>query len=202
MLTFYHSPQSRSTRVLGAILDMGVEDRLSIREVTIPRVDGSGARDPSNPHPDGKVPCLDHDGVLITETTAVLIYLTEIFSEAGLGVAPGDPRRGAFLTWMAWYGGVMEPVLILQAAGIDHPYLTAAMRGPAEVQARLEAALAKGPWLMGDRYTVADAVCHSPYAFLPEATPDVPSIRDWIRHCTEQPGAAEAVRRDMAARTD
>ena len=28
---------------------MGIEDRIEIRQVTIPRRDGSGARDPANP---------------------------------------------------------------------------------------------------------------------------------------------------------
>jgi hypothetical protein len=45
-----------------------------------------------------------------------------------LAHAPGTPDWGAFAAWMAWYQGVLEPVLILQAAGIAHPWLTASIR--------------------------------------------------------------------------
>ena len=62
MLTLIHSPQSRSTTILSLIEEMGIQDRIETREVTIPRMDGSGRRDPANPHPEGKVPALVHDG--------------------------------------------------------------------------------------------------------------------------------------------
>ena len=42
MLTFYHSPQSRSTRVLTLIEAMNLHDWVEVREVTITHFDGSG----------------------------------------------------------------------------------------------------------------------------------------------------------------
>ena len=74
MLTFFHSPHTRSTVVRAAIHAMGVSDRMETRLVTIPRVDGSGGRDPSNPHPEGKVPLLVHDG---EDRHRILVCLVE-----------------------------------------------------------------------------------------------------------------------------
>ena len=199
MITFYHSPNSRSTRVLSLIHELDARDRIEVREVTIARVDGSGGPDPANPHPDGKVPMLDCDGELVWETAAIMLTLTELFPQNGLGVAPGEAGRGRYLSWMAWYAGVMEPVTIHAAAGLEHPFLDATFRGVPQVVDRLSAALDEGPWLMGERFTAADILCHSPYAWFPEATPDVPAIRDWVARCADRPAARRARETDAAA---
>lgn len=95
----------------------------------IPRQDGPGARDPRNPHPEGKVPALEHEGALITETAAILLYLTDLFPERGLGIALGEARRGTYLTWLFWYGSVVEPVYIAEVLGVaDHPIAKTSFR--------------------------------------------------------------------------
>lgn len=198
MLTFFHAPYSRSTRVLALIEEMGIGEKIAIRPVTIPRQDGSGGRDPANPHPEGKSPCLLHDGEVVTETGAILLYLTDLFPGTGLGPLPGEPGRGAYLTWLSWYQGVLEPVLICDAAGIGHDWLTAAIRGPEEATARLRHALGRGPWLLGERYSAADLLVHSPYAFFPDSLPDDPAIRDWATRCAARPAGLRALERDAA----
>ena len=75
MLTFYHSPQSRSTTIALALAEMGINDRVETQTVTVPRVDGTGAVDPKNPHPEGKVPALVHDGHLIWERALLFLHL-------------------------------------------------------------------------------------------------------------------------------
>ena len=199
MLTFYHSPQTRSTRVLTLLTAMGVLDRVEVREVSITHFDGSGRPDPVNPHPEGKVPLLVHDGVEIWESAAILLYLTDLFPQAGLGVPAGDPLRGRYLSWLAWYAGVMEPVLIHEAAGLVHPYLSATFRGPAEVRDRLSRALAEGPWLAGDRYTAADLLCSSPYLWFRDLDPGCELIRDWVEHCAAHPARSAALAADQQA---
>ena len=143
MLTLFHAPMSRSSRVRTLIDEMGIQDWVDIVHVDIPRQDGTGARDAANPHPEGKSPCLLHDGRLITESGAVMVYLTTLFPDAGLAPKVGDTMWGDYLTWMMWYGSVMEPVLIFEAMGIAHPVLPVTFRGHAEVAARIRAALEK-----------------------------------------------------------
>jgi len=41
-------------------------------------------------------------GETITESAAILLFLTERHPEAGLAPPPGDPRRGQFLRWMSF----------------------------------------------------------------------------------------------------
>jgi glutathione S-transferase len=195
MLTFYHAPKSRSSRVHWLLHELGVA--FEIRRVDIPRRDGSGARDPRNPHPDGKVPALEHDGRLVTETGAILLYLTDLFPERGLGHAPGEPERAAYLTWLFWYGDVVEPVYLAEVLGVaDHPVARATYRGRREVEARLAGALEAGPWLVGERFTAADILLCSPYLYFPDAVPDHDGVRDWIARCTARPAYAASAAAD------
>ena len=177
---------------------MGIGDKVTVETVGIRRFDGSGQRDPANPHPEGKVPMLFHDDAMVMESGAVMLYLTALFPDSGMAPKPGTATRGAYLTWLFWYGSVMEPVLTLAAAGIDHPYLVAGIRGVAEVNARLNAALQKGPWLLGDQFSAADLLCCSPYNWFRDAMPDDPLIRDWVARCLARPSIARTLATDRA----
>ena len=201
MLTLFHAPQSRSSAIVTLIDEMRIGDWVKIVEVTIARMDGTGGRDPANPHPEGKAPALVQDGTVITERGAVMLTLTSMFPDAGMAPKQGSAQWAEYLTWPFWYGSVMEPVLILDAAGVSHPYLHAALRGAPEVTARLTKALEHRPYLLGDTFSAADLLVHSPYAWFKESTPDVPVIRDWVARCQARPSVARTHARDEAARS-
>jgi glutathione S-transferase len=196
MLTLYHAPQSRSGRIMILLDEMGIRDKVDVKLTTIVRRDGSSQIDPANPHPEGKVPALVHNGTVITESAAIILYLTALFPESGMAPLPGTPKRGEYLTWLFWYGSVMEPVLMMQAAGLAHPMIERNFRGVAEVTARLTKALSHQPYLLGDSYGAADLLLHSPYAWMPDATPDVPVIRDWIARCKNRPTVSRVTAQD------
>ena len=198
MLTLYHSPQTRSTRIVRLLIELDVLDQVDIRIVGIRRHDGSGGADPSNPHPEGKGPLLVHDGVEIWESNAIILYLTDLFAAKRLGRPIGDKDRGSYLSWLAWYGNIVEPVLVFTAAGLSHPYLDATFRGAPEVAARLTAQLEKTPFLMGSEFSAADLLLVSPYTWMPQATPDVEVVRDWIERCESRPSARQALEFDQA----
>jgi glutathione S-transferase len=198
MLTLFHAPQSRSSAIVTLIDEMGITDKVDIRIVDIVRArSGTGAVGASNPHPEKKSPCLVHDGHIITERGAIMTHLTTLFPSP-LAPAVGTPAWGAFLTWMNWYQGVMEPVLILDFAKLTHPALTATFRGVAEVTARIRTALEQGPWLLGDTFTAADLLVHSPYAWF-DATPDDPLIQDWVARCMARPARLRVLAADATA---
>ena len=198
MLTLYHAPMSRSSRIVTLIDEMGIGDKIEIRTMMIRRRDGSGGVDPANPHPEGKVPCLVHDGTVITESAAIILYLTALFPHSGMAPLPGTAKRGEYLTWLFYYGSVMEPVMYLQMADVTSPMLQGNYRGPAEVAARLFKALERSPFLLGDSYSAADLLVHSPFAWMPDYTPDVPAIRDWVARCQARPSVGRTNAFDAA----
>lgn len=199
MLTLFHSPQSRSTRIVQLIHEMDIADQVEIRCVSIPRQDGSGHRDPANPHPEGKVPLLVHDGAMIRESNAIITYLTELFPQAGLAPVPGAPGRGAFLGWMAYYGNVVEPVMVFNAVDLAHPALDATFRNKTDLANRLAEALDTQPYLLGSTFSAADLLLASPFAWFPAATPEHAGIKAWVERCNARPARAVAAEYDAEA---
>lgn len=194
MLTLYHSPRTRSTRVVALLKELNALDAVNIEIVTIPRQDGSGERDPKNPHHDGKVPFLIHDGVEIWESSAIMLYLADLFPDAGLNIPQGDAKRGSYLSWFAWYSGVMEPVMVLEAANLTHPFIEATFRGSLEMKQQLIKHLTDQPFLTGNEYTAADLLVHSPYSWF--GKPGDPVIDTWIDRCMARPASIYATEFD------
>ena len=90
MLTLVHAPRSRSSRFLWLLEEIG--EPYDIQYVSIRRVDGSGALDPTNPHPHGKVPFLKDGASMVFEQTAIALYLGGyILLRPISGPAIGDP---------------------------------------------------------------------------------------------------------------
>lgn len=167
---------------------------VDIRTVHVQRHDGSGGKDANNPHPEGKVPLLVHNGEVIRESSAIILYLTDHFG-GPMGRAVGEPGRGTYVSWLSYYGDIIEPIMVMQMmqmmnptyAGIfDETGIKSTLRGPEEIKTALASALKNQPFLLGDEYTAIDLLIASPYQWFPDATPDDPGVRDWVKRCEAQ----------------
>lgn len=195
MLTLYHAPQSRSSRILWLLEELGADYEIVYTD--IPRMDGTGANDPNNPHPDKKVPALVHKGALITELAAITIYLADLFPEAGIGPKIGDPDRGPYLTWLAYYAGVIEPVVHFQFFELgDHAGLARTFRGRAEMDARILDALSASDYIAGDRFTAADVIIASFGHFLRDMMPEGDVVDAYLERCGARAALAVAQAKD------
>tara|TARA_R110002020_G_scaffold88055_1_gene216562 strand:+ start:61 stop:636 length:576 start_codon:yes stop_codon:yes gene_type:complete len=184
MPILYYSPQTRSDTVtdLVRMLDADIE----LRKVDILRPDGTGAADPANPHPEKKVPYLVNGTDAVRERGAIIAYLTDAYPAARLGPLPGEEGRGAYLSWLFYYQGVMEPLIILHWTGLSHVAVTSSLRDLDTMFARLAEPLQAGPWLLGGRFSAADMLCSSPFVFFPDLLPENPVIRDWVSRCADR----------------
>ena len=187
MLTLYHAPNSRSTRVVALVHAMGKLDEVDIRTVTISRQQGNDLPDDTNPHPEKKVPLLVHNGEMIRESSAIMLYLTDHFKSL-LGPQIGETGRGEYLSWLSYYSGVIEPVIVGNFMNVqDNPVFVSTFRGLDEIHASIERGLSRGPWIMGDGFSAADLLISSPYLWAPHLLPENPIIRDWVKRCQEHP---------------
>jgi len=193
MLTLFHAPWSRSSRLVWLLEEIG--QPYEIVYCDIARMDGTGARDPRNPHPDGKVPALLHDDVLVTESAAIALYLTDLFPKAGLGAPVGSPERGAWLTWLSWTTGELEPAFWGRISGATEtdPQLRARFE---TVLCRLSHALQRGPYLLGQRFTAVDVMVGSAVAWAREFLPADKALDLWLERIMDRPANALATARD------
>lgn len=197
MITLYHAPKSRSTRIIWLLEELGAP--YDVRQVSIFRpMTGEGAPDPINRHPDKRVPAIVHDGELVAESVAIVLYLTDAFPSAELGPVAGAARRGDYLTWIAWYAAEMEPAMFA-AMGGDLAASPMKQRNYDAVLARIESALAKGPYLMGERFTGADLLVSSALNFARSAFPESAAIDAYVARCVGRPAMQRAILLDETA---
>ena len=196
MITLYHAPQSRSSRMIWLLEEL--RQPYTIHPVSIFRpMTGEGAPDPANPHPDKRVPAIDHDGTLVAESVAIVLYLTDTFPRAQLGPVVGDAGRGAYLTWVAWYVAELEPILFAGLAG-ELDASPQKQRSYKVVMQRLETALARAPFVMGERFSGADFLISSAIAFGRQVFPDDPVLDAYIDRCRSRPAAVRGLALDDA----
>jgi glutathione S-transferase len=194
-LTLVHSPQTRSTRILWLLEELGAP--YDIRYVTITRQDGAGGPDPDNPHPDKKVPALIDGGVLITESVAIIQYLCDKFPAAGLAPAIGDPQRGPYLSWLAYYAGTVEPVNMLGFVGVaETPQVARGIGSKAKVDQRISDALADQPYLLGEAFSSADLLYANAGMWFRQLLPPGDHVDAWIARCAARPALARSMAKD------
>lgn len=189
MLTLFHAPRSRSTRIVWLLEELGAP--YDLRYVSIRYADGSGdGPDPANPHPDRKVPALLDDTILVTESAAVALYLGDLFPEAGLAPNIGSRDRGALLTWLCWIEGEFGPAIFARmGADTSVPAFDAAVR-------RLTDALAQGPYLLGESFSVADVMMGGTIGWARHLLPAGGAIDAYLERLSARPAFARAMARD------
>ncbi|WP_108817011.1 glutathione S-transferase family protein [Loktanella sp. Alg231-35] len=183
MITLYHSPHSRSTGILSLLRLMGKETEVTIKTVHIIRHGGLGQSDPKNPHPEGKVPLLEVNGRIIRERGAIMLWLTDHF-DSPLGRGVDNPARGDYLSWLFYYGNVVEPILYLTYLEIaENAMIHAWCRDQATMFTALEAALAKHAFLVDDEFSAADLLVSAPFQWFPDLIPAQGRLREWFDQC-------------------
>jgi len=155
MITLYHFPRTRSSRFIFLLEELGTPYEI-YRIQKLRRPDGSGGIDPENPHPHGKSPALKDGDTLVWESSAIALYLTDKFPQNGIGPVVGDSNRGAYVSWLAWYAGVMEPAFMSAYMKWEIPTGTAGWVKSDEVMRFINTTLEKGPYLLGEKFSAVD----------------------------------------------
>jgi glutathione S-transferase len=199
MITLYHRPKTRSSRFIFLLEELGAPYRIQPVATRMP--DGSGGRDPANPHPHGKVPAIDDDGQLVFESSAIALYLTDKYPENGIGPVVGGPKRGAYLSWLAYYSGAMEPAWTMQFLKVEVPPIMAGWPPVSDVMELVNRTLEAGPYILGDAFSAADILIATTFAMFMGSPllPPTPLLEGYVKRVTERPAYARATAKDEAA---
>ncbi len=201
MLTLIHSPRSRSAGFIWMLEEFG--QPYQIETVTIRRADGSGALDPKNPHPHGKVPVLKDGAQVVFEQTAIALYLADKFPAAHLGPASSEPGRGNFVSLLAYYSGVIEPAFVSKFLQVKVPRGTAGWVDCDEAMDFINSKLAAQPYITGDSFTVADILYAGAFAMFMNSpmlsAKKTAQLEQYVARCTARPAHARAQTKGQAA---
>ncbi|MEZ5647368.1 MAG: glutathione S-transferase family protein [Alphaproteobacteria bacterium] len=185
-LIFYYAPQSRSLAVNLLLDELGApyERRVLILTKNEQRQPAYLAINPM-----GKVPAIVHKGAVITEQSAIFIYLPDAFPQKGLAPAIGDPLRGPYLRWIVFYAACLEPAVADKAA--QHTPMNPRSLGYGDydtVIKTVEDQLAPGPYLLGDRFTAADILWGTALNWLTKfkMVPETPVIAGYVKRMEDR----------------
>jgi glutathione S-transferase len=163
-IVFYHNPRSRSAMVHWMLEEAAAPYRI----VPIDFEKGEN-KTPAflALNPMGKLPTIEHRGVVVTETAAIIAYIADAFPAAGLAPAPGDALRGTYYRWLFFGAGCVEPAMLDRMMNRPEVERKAAVGWGSydEVVATLRKALTPGPWLLGERFSAADVYIGSEIRF-------------------------------------
>ncbi|SEH59528.1 glutathione S-transferase [Methylobacterium sp. 275MFSha3.1] len=144
-------------------------------------------------NPFGQVPVLDDDGVIVSDSNAILVYVAKRLGRSDW--LPEDPRAAAAVQrWLSVAAGELAygPAaarLITVFGATFHPEEVIARAHT--LLGRLEAHLDGRDWLAAERPTVADVAVYSYLARAPEGNVDLsgyPRVEAFLRRIEGLPG--------------
>jgi glutathione S-transferase len=195
-ITLFHSPNTRSTGTLILLEELGAKYLLQTLNMKI-----GEQRQPDflAINPMGKVPTLKHGEAIITEQVAVFLYLADLYPEAGLAPEIGDPMRGPYLRWMAFYGSSFEPAIIDRSLNREPAAQATSPYGDFDTLYKtLTDQLAKSDYMLGDRFTAVDVLWGTALTWVTlfKLIPDLPVIQAYIDRVNARPAVARARAKD------
>lgn len=147
-------------------------------------------------NPNGHIPVLEDDGVVVWESMAITLYLARKF---GGPLAPANLAEEAeVLRWTFWAVTECEKdalAVLMHRVAMPADKRDAAVADQAEGNlgkpfSILNAHLAGRPWIAGDRFTVVDVNVASvlSWAQVSRKLLDAnPNVADWLKRCLDRP---------------
>src|SRR6187549_1076806 len=195
-VTLFHSPQSRSAGALILLEELDADYELHVLNLKKGEQRQAGYL---AVNPMGKVPAIVHNGALVTEQGAVYTYLADLYPEAGITPAIGDPLRGPYLRWMFFYNASFEPALVDKSMKREPAPPSTSPYGDYETMLKtLLDQLGEGPWLLGERFTAVDVLWGTAlrWTTMFKLVPETPAVKAYIERVTTRPAALRAARID------
>ena len=195
MKLFWH-PQTRAARIVWLLEEAGVD----YERVLIDIRDPDAPRDPqfAAASPMGKVPALVDGEVRMADSAAIGIYVADRYPDSGLAPGVEDSQRGAYLYWMLYTPGVVEPAMMEKFAGLTPNRFSAGWGDFDAMVETLAKGLEAGPWILGERFSAADVMLGSSVHFMHtfNLLPDVAILEEYRQRCTARPAFQRSMELD------
>ena len=154
-IVLYTHPQSRGRNVVWMLEECGAEYETVLMNF------GEDLHSPAYlaVNPMGKLPALKYGDTVITEASAIITFLADLFPQAKLAPAQVDGQRGAYYRWLFYTANSVEAALMEVA--FQFP-IQPAMRkslgygSMEQVIATLDGQLSKQSYLLGEHFQSCD----------------------------------------------
>lgn len=143
--------------------------------------------------PFGQVPAIVDNGIVLSDSNAILTYLADKYGDAGSWIGQSPEEKAAIQRWLSVAAGEIASgpaaarLVNVFGAPLDHEALKKKAHA---LFAVMDAALDGASFLVGGRLTLADVACYSYTAHAPEGGVSLkpyPNIRSWLANIEAQP---------------
>jgi glutathione S-transferase len=197
MMTLYWAPQSRAVRALWMMEEAGRPYERVLIDIR------SGAQsDPAfaRINPMMKVPALTDGAACVAESAAICAYVAERVPEAGLAPPLDSPLRGRYWHMLFFAAGCIEGAFAEKFGNLQLPSMSAGWGSLERVVDVLDAWLAPGSWLLGERFSAADVMIGSDLRFAVDlgVMERRPAFAAYLERCLQRPALQRALAIDAA----
>jgi glutathione S-transferase len=196
-LKIYGVARSRASRVIWMAKELG----LDYEHIKVDFATGETRRPEHLAlNPNGHVPVVDDDGLILWESMAINLYLAKKYGAGGFYPSRLEDEACAW-QWSLW--GMTEVERPLLTAMMNRAIYPESQRDLATADAAektlaqplgvLDGVLGRSAYLLGDRFTVADLNVASILAWARPARIDMspfPRVAEWLKNCAERPAAS------------
>ena len=196
MLTIYGAAKSRAVRTLWMVGELGLEYE---HKDWLPRSAETKTPDYRGLNANGRVPTIDDDGFILSESMAINWYLAK---KHGSALIPKDLKHEALaLQWSLWETDRLDRQLVnyvrhsreLPEAERKADVADSSWKECVESFDVLEQALGRSEWLAGPQFSVGDLnVASALYRALTIDMSKWPKTQDWLQRCWDRPAARKA----------
>lgn len=196
MLRIYGSANSRALRVIWMAGELKLEYQ---HEDWLPRSPETQTPAYRALNANGRVPTIDDDGFILSESMAINIYLAQKHHSP---LWPADLKHQALvMQWSLWETDRLDRQIVDY---VRHTVALPAAERKADIAAAnwkqvtpafdvLETSLTESTWLIGEAFTVADVnVAGALYRALSIDLGQWPRLDHWMKRCWERPAAKAA----------
>ena len=192
-MRLYHVPNTRSTRVLWLLEEIGEP-----YELTLMTPDERRGEEHATRHPLGRVPVVEDDEGFVFESLAILLHIADLHPESGLIPPVGTHERALVYQWSVFAMTEIEPAVLetlVARRGDDKERIEAARESFRDAAAVVEDALDDGDYLVGGRFTLADLVTGAVLlsARRHELVDGFPRIADYLARIEPRPARERAL---------
>ena len=188
MTKLHGTSRSRSARSLWALEELGV----NYEHNPMPTTDAKSAAH-LKLNPNGHVPVLEDDGVVLWESMAINLYLADKYGKDSMWPSDAAGRAAAY-QWSFWAMTEVEPhlITILRNRVMNAPDQRDEKAASAAVEAlkapmnALEGALKGKEYLLGKTFTIADLNVAAVMSWIPMMKLDLsstPNVAAWLQKC-------------------
>lgn len=198
MVTLHYHPFTRAASVVWMLEEVGVDYELRFVDLF------AGAhKEPDflEKNPMGKLPTLEDDGTVVTESAAIGLYLADRYAAGKLAPPLEAPQRGTYFRWSLFAPSVIEPGAIAKANEWKSKESSVGWGNYEAMLRTMESAIAGKDFVLGQSFTMADVIFGGTIRFMLqfELIEARPTFTSYVKRLEERPALQRADEKNASA---